>query len=122
MKFAKWTFILAGVYGLLLLTPMLFLEQRLSQDSPPPITHPEYFYGFLLVTLAWQVSFLVIGMDPVRYRPLMLLAGLLEKFPYSLAVITLFALGRVSQVVLGLGVVDLVLGALFVAAYFRSKQ
>jgi hypothetical protein len=122
MTFAKWTFRLAGVYGLLLLTPMLFLEQRLSQDSPPAITHPEYFYGFLLATIAWQGVFLVISRDPLRYRPIMLLAATLEKFAYAIAVLLLFALGRVSQPVLGAGVIDLVLGALFVVAYIKTRE
>jgi hypothetical protein len=59
MTFAKRVFFLAGVYGILALTPMYFLEARLGRDFPPPITHPEHFYGFVGVALAWQVLFAV---------------------------------------------------------------
>ena len=72
MVFARRTFLIAGVYGLLALVPMYFLEGRIGRDIPPPITHPEYFYGFIGVAVAWQVAFLVIARDPVRFRPLMI--------------------------------------------------
>lgn len=48
------------------------LEDRIGRDLPPPITHPEYFYDSIGVTIAWQVAFLVIARDPVRYRVLMI--------------------------------------------------
>ena len=62
----------AGVYGLIVMAPNYFLERQISQNDPPPITHPEYFYGFVGVALAWQVAFLLISREPVRLRPLML--------------------------------------------------
>lgn len=55
MKFAKRVFLIAGIYGLIVVFPMYFLEEKNSRDFPPPITHPEYYYGFIDVTLAWQV-------------------------------------------------------------------
>src|SRR5262249_1624463 len=72
MKFARYVFLIAGVYGLLIIAPQYFLEERVGTDYPPAVTHPEYFYGFVGVTLAWQVLYLVIASDPVRYRPVML--------------------------------------------------
>ena len=75
MRFAKWVFLLAGVSGILLVVPPYFLERQTSEDYPPPITHPEYYYGFFGVTLAWQFLFLVIASDPVRYRRAMLPRG-----------------------------------------------
>ncbi len=119
MTFARRVLRGAGIYGLLALLPMYFLEQRQGHDFPPPITHPEFYYGFVGVAVAWQVAFLIMSTDPVRYRPL-LLAGVLEKSSYGLATIALFALGRVHALVLGTGLIDLVLGALFVAAYRAS--
>ena len=68
MVFASRTFFIAGIYGLLALVPMYFLEGRIGRDYPPPINHPEHFYGFLGVAVAWQAAFLVIGRDPVRFR------------------------------------------------------
>ncbi len=120
MKFAKWTFLIAGIYGLLLVAPMLFIEQQMSQNFPPAITHPEYFYGFVIGTTAWQLVFLLIGRAPLRYRALMLPA-ILEK-TYGFAALALFAQGRIPAVVLGAGLIDLVLGTLFVIAYLKTRN
>jgi hypothetical protein len=29
------------------------MEAKLGIDFPPPLNHPEHFYGFLSVALAW---------------------------------------------------------------------
>jgi hypothetical protein len=121
MTFAKRVFTVAGLYGLVLLGALLFMEQRLSQDYPPAITHPEYFYGFLLVTISWQLVFLLIGRDPLRYRPLMPLAAVFEKFVYAVAVIALIALGRTPTMLLGAALIDTVLGVLFLIAYAKTR-
>jgi len=78
MNFARRVFFWSGVYGLIVLLPQYFLEAKTGRDFPPAITHPEFFYGFIGVGLAWQVLFLIIAQDPVRYRPVML-CGALEK-------------------------------------------
>lgn len=54
MKFAKLVFLVAGIYGLIVVLPQYFLESKVGVDSPPPITHPEFYYGFIGVTAAWQ--------------------------------------------------------------------
>ena len=72
MTFARRIFFWAGIYGLIVLVPQYLLERRNGQNFPPIITHPEYYYGFIGVGLAWQVAFLLISGDPVRFRPLML--------------------------------------------------
>jgi hypothetical protein len=59
MKMARWIFGMAGVYGLVLLVPLYFLEDRIGQDAPPAITHPEFFYGFVGLGVAWQIAFYV---------------------------------------------------------------
>jgi hypothetical protein len=41
MKFAQWTFRIAGVYGVLVTAPLYFSEDQLGVDFPPPIAHPE---------------------------------------------------------------------------------
>lgn len=121
MKFAKIVFVVAGIYGLITLIPAYFLEIYVGIVDPPPITHPEYFYGFLGVAIAWQVAFLVIASDPKRYRPLMLVA-LLEKVGYGAAVVVLFEAHRVEVSVMAPGLVDLLLGALFLTAYLKLAK
>lgn len=120
MNFAKWTFRIAGLYGLIVMTPLLFMEASLSLQFPPAITHPEYYYGFVLVVIAWQVVFLVVSRDPQRHRPLML-AALLEKFPYAIVVALLVAQGRTAPAMLGSAFIDGILGVLFVIAYLKVR-
>ena len=119
MKFARRVFSIAGIYGLLVLLPQYFLEAKNGRDFPPAITHPEYYYGFIGVGLACQILFLIIARDPARYRAMMIPA-VLEKFTFVAAVVTLFLLGRVSAVMLGLSCVDLLLGLLFIVAYAKT--
>lgn len=114
-RFPRQVFTGAGIYGLILMTPQYFLASRIGRDTPPAITHQEYFYGFIGVVLAWQVVFLMIGRDPVRLRPLMLPA-VLEKLAFAVPAVLLFAQGRVPGTVAGFGVIDLVLAGLFVLA------
>src|SRR5262245_46424044 len=113
MRFAKWVFLLAGVSGILLVVPPYFLERQTGADDPPPITHPEYYYGFLGVTLAWQFLFLVIASDPPRYRRAMLPA-LLEKASFATAIPVLYAAGRVPGLWVGFASMDATWLVLFV--------
>ncbi|HYC57864.1 MAG TPA: hypothetical protein VEL28_23260 [Candidatus Binatia bacterium] len=119
-SFAKRVFIGGGIYGVLGVAPMYFLESRVGTDMPPAINHPEFFYGFIGVTLAWQLAFLVIGTDPMRYRPLMLPA-MVEKLSFVAAIVILFAQGRVHVPLLLGAAGDFVLLVLFVMAWLRTR-
>jgi hypothetical protein len=121
MKFAKIVFLIAGIYGLLVMLPQYFLESKLGRDSPPAITHPEFYYGFIGVTVAWQVLFLIISRDPARYRPAMI-AAILEKAGYVLAIAVLFLQDRVGSVMLAPAAIDLVLGVLFLTAFLKTGR
>src|SRR6476659_5533437 len=92
--FAKRIFQIAGIYGLIALLPQYFMEHQLGQQFPPPITHPEQFYGFIGVAVAWQFAFLLIARDVDRYR-LIMLPAIVEKISFGAAVLVLFAQGRV---------------------------
>jgi len=117
--FARRVFFYAGLYGLLVIAPMYFLEARLGEDNPPAITHPEFFYGFVGVALAWQLVFLIMSTDPARYRPLMIPA-VVEKWSFGVAVMILLSLGKVSGPTIGFACIDLVLGALFVWSFITT--
>ncbi len=119
MRFAKRVFLIAAIYGFVVLVPQYFLEQKMGLDHPPAITHPEYFYGFAGVALAWQVAFLIISADPARYRTMML-PGVLEKVGFGGAVVVLYLLGRVQAIMLIPAAIDLVWGVLFAVAYVRT--
>ena len=119
MRFARWTFLIAGIYGLLALVPMYFMESQIGIDTPPAITHPEFFYGFIGVAVAFQLVFIIISTDPVKYRPLML-AAIVEKFSFAIAAAALLMQGRIAgMIIVGAGI-DLVLGVLFFLAWLRT--
>lgn len=118
--FARRVFQIAAIYGILVLVPQYFLEQRLAIDFPPPLTHPEHFYGFIGIALAWQFVFLLIASDVPRYRALMPLA-VLEKLAFGVPAWVLYLQGRATMPVAAVGSIDLVLGALFVAAYLKTR-
>jgi len=118
--FARRAFRWAGIYGLIVLVPQYFMEGQIGRDFPPAITHPEHFYGFIGVALAWQFAFLTIARDPVRFRPLMLPA-ILEKLSFGIAAIVLFAMGRIPLLVLAPALVDLGLATAFAVAYRSTR-
>ena len=120
MKSAKIVFNIAGVYGLLVVLPLYFMEARIGRNQPPAITHLEFYYGFVGVTVAWQVAFLIIGSDPVRFRPLMP-AAMIEKFSYVIAGALLWSKGRIPAAPLPFVLIDLVFGLFFVMAYVKLR-
>ena len=121
MKFARWIFIIAGIYGFVIITPMFFSEYQIGESFPPAITHPEYFYGFGCVTLACQVLFLFIAINPIKYR-LIIIPAILEKIPAGTTVVILFVQNRIPAMILSSGIIDLILGLMFIIAFFKAKE
>jgi len=121
MKFAKNVFLVAGVWGVLVMTSMYFLFDVVNRQYPPPITHPDFYYGFVSITFAWQIVFLVISTDPFRYRPIMA-AALVEKFGYIATLGALYARGQIQFGQFAVVAPDCVLGILFIAAFFKTKE
>lgn len=120
MKFAKTLFWCAGVWGMLTLIPMFFLYERLGAFSPPPPTHPEFYFGFLSVALAWQFAFFAIASDPARFR-LLILPAVLEKLGYVLVLFSLYEQGRITAIQFTPAAPDGLLCLLFVLAFFRIR-
>jgi hypothetical protein len=121
MRLAKIVFRVAGIWGLLVLTPLYFMFDLIGRSDPPPITHPGFFYGFVGIGLAWQVAFIFIATDPVRYRPLMI-PGILEKISWGAAVIVLVLQGRMHNSDLVFAGTDLLLCLLFIIAYVKTPS
>lgn len=115
-RFARRVFLAAGSYGLVVLLPQYFLEAQIGRDYPPPITHPEHFYGFIGLAVAWQLAFLLIASDVARFRALMPIAAA-EKAAFAIPTVVLFALGRVAAATTVVAGIDAVLGLLFLAAW-----
>lgn len=122
MRFARYTFLIAGIYGLIVMIPQYFLEEKIGTDNPPAITHPEFFYGFIGLTVAFQLVFIIISTDPRKYRTL-IPACLVEKFSFVIAVAVLFITGRTSGPIVAGAAGDLLLGILFTVSWFTiAKQ
>ncbi|HUR98598.1 MAG TPA: hypothetical protein VMZ26_11090 [Pyrinomonadaceae bacterium] len=120
MKFARYVFAAAGTIGILVLVPLYFQLEKMGIDAPPAITHPEYYYGFVGVALAFQIVFLTISSDPVRYRPLML-ASIVEKFIFVIPTFYLYAQGRAAGPIVAGAALDLLWGILFLISYLKLR-
>jgi hypothetical protein len=114
--FARRVYLVAAIYGFIVLVPQYFLEASLV----PPTTHPEQFYGFIGLALVWQFVFVMISRDVHRYRALMPVT-VLEKLAFGLPALILYLQGRVPAPVLVVGIIDLLLGTLFVIAYVTTR-
>jgi len=121
MKFAKTVFWIAAVYGLVAITPLYFIFDKIPQRDPPPITHPGFYYGFAGVALAWQIAFIFIARDPVRLRPMMI-PSVLEKLSFGIAMIVLYLQHRVRLPDLALAGIDLLFAGLFLVAFAKTQE
>jgi hypothetical protein len=120
MKFARIVFWAAGIYGVLVLSPLYFIFHIIGVQDPPPITHPGFYYGFVSAGLAWQFAFMVIAMNPVRFRPL-IIPAIFEKWGYGTAMTILFLQGRVHPADLALAGFDILFGVLFLISFFATR-
>jgi len=106
----------AGVWGIVVLTPLYFLVDLTGRQYAAPVDYPHFFYGFLSVAMAWQIAFLVIGSSPARFRPLMI-PSILEKLGHVAGVAVLYGKGRLSVADATAAGPDLFLAILFIIAF-----
>jgi hypothetical protein len=120
MRFARFVFIGAGLWGIAVLTPFYRLVDVTGRVYPPPVDYQQFFWGFFGVALAWQIAFLVIGSNPVRFRPLMIPA-VVEKLGWVVTLLVLRAQARISPLDVAPALPDFVLGILFLAAFVKAR-
>ncbi len=121
MRFARVTFIGAGIWGIAVLMPLFWLVDVTGRSYPPPVDYPHFFYGFLSVAMAWQLAFLVIGSDVARFRPLMVPA-IVEKLGHVTTVTVLYSRARITTLDAQAAIPDLLLGLLFITAFVRTRR
>ena len=121
MKFARVAFLIAGVWGIVVLTPLYFLVDLTGRQYAAPADYPQFFYGFLSVAMAWQIAFLVIGSSPARFKPLMI-PSIVEKFGHVMGVAVLYGQGRLSVADATAAGPVLLLGVLFVLAFAMTPK
>ncbi|HLP97340.1 MAG TPA: hypothetical protein VK149_02730 [Sideroxyarcus sp.] len=115
-QFAQRVYLFAAIYGVIVLLPQYFLEAQLV----PPTTHPEQFYGFVGIALAWQFAFILISRDVARYHLLMPVT-VLEKLAFGIPAWLLYLQGRAAPEVVIVGSIDLLLGTLFAISFFKVR-
>ena len=115
MKIAKWIFLIAGIFGLLSTIPLAFTENMMG------VKQPEFYYGFVFLDICWQILYLVLSSDPVRYRPMMIPA-FLAKGSGTVALTWLYLIGRVSSQWVAIGAVDGVFAILFIVAFLATRS
>jgi len=111
-----WILRVAGIYGIIVIVPGFFTQAQYSAMFPPAVNHLEFYYGFHSVTLAWQIAFLVMAADPLKYR-MLLVPAMVEKGFFPAFIVWLYSTGRVSVMMLGLSCVDVVFLGLFALAF-----
>jgi len=121
MRFAKIVFWIAGVWGILVITPLYFMLETIGRQTPPALTHPQFYFGFLGVTLAWQIAFFIIATDPVRFRP-MIVPSIIEKLTFISAIAVLYLQRRIvfSEAIPAFP--DAILATLFAISFAKTQS
>ncbi|HSI19587.1 MAG TPA: hypothetical protein VK980_17595 [Sphingomonas sp.] len=114
-KAPKRIYTLAGIYGLVVLLPLYFGEHAMAAMGQV-LTKPEYYYGFIGAAASFQLVYLMIGRDPVRFRPLMPLTPI-AKLSFTIPVAILFCSGRTDLFVMIMASIDALIGIAFLWAW-----
>ena len=120
MRFARTVFVGAGIWGIAVLTPLYWLIDVTGRSYAPPADYPQFFYGFLSVAMAWQIAFLIIGINPLFFRALMI-PSIVEKFGWVATLAVLYSQSRIPALDAQAAIPDLALGILVVVAYARTR-
>lgn len=121
MKLAKWTFRTAGIFGLIVMVPILCAEKLIPKIMPPAITHPEFFYGFVILNICWQILYIFLSKDPVRFRPMMI-PSFLAKGSGPVALLWLYFQGRISSQWITTTIMDGVFALLFLVSFWITGR
>jgi hypothetical protein len=108
MRFARWTFAGAGIYGLIA-TLSLYFQAPLS-----PAT--QWLYAFAGAAAATQLAYLIIATDPVRFRPV-IPVGIASKLSFAVPMTLLYAHGELPVASFAFALIDYALAILFAANF-----
>jgi hypothetical protein len=120
MKFARWVFLIAGLLGLLPLVPVIYSILVSGQAIlPNPGSMGLFFYAFLLQYVCWQILYFILARDPLRFRPMMILAFFAQLLtPFNTAWWYFYGFTRWVPI----AIVDLVLAILFLVAFWITGR
>jgi hypothetical protein len=101
--------------------PMALAEKTVEQIMPPAVNHPEFFYGFVFLNICWQVLYLFLSTDPIRYRPMMI-PSFLAKTSGVVALTWLYLQKRISSQWAATIIIDGIWAVLFLVAFWAAGQ
>lgn len=120
-KTVKRIFQIAGIYGILVLSPQLFLGAEAFRDVTPPITHTAFLYGFTGLALVWQLVFFIIASDPKRYR-LIMLGAILEKASFGIVCLSHYFFKEIIPDLFLGGMIDLAIMFAFIFCFIKTEK
>jgi hypothetical protein len=110
MTFARWVFWLAAAFGFAAVYSLYSVA-----GSPA-------YYGMIATLIAWQTAFVVIGVNPRRYRWLMIPA-VLEKALWMVTLVVLYKRGQVDHRTIAVNAATHgLLGVLFLVAFLVTPK
>jgi hypothetical protein len=121
LTLARRIFLISGIYGVLILTPMFFMEGYIARQMPPAINHPEFYYGFICLALASQGLYFLVARDVLRFRPV-ILVGVAGKMSFAVSVLILYLQGRTPAQFFGGPIIDVIIAGLFLWVYFGTAE
>jgi len=120
MKIARWIFLVAGILGLLPLAPIFYELARGGQDILPDDGSMGLFiYIFFALYVFWQVFYFFLAANPVRFRPVMILAFFVcAVTPFNTLWLYFYGM-RIWQVVI---IASLAFALLFLVAFWLTGR
>ena len=114
MRFARWSFALAGLYGLIASISLYF--------RAGPSAETQWMDAFAGAAGATQLAYWLIASAPARYRPVIPI-GIVSKLSFAVPLTILYAHGEVPMATFAFGVIDYALAILFAINFVRlGKQ
>jgi len=121
MTFARLAYLLAGLWGVIVIALGYASYITGTDQSLAAIARPEMVHGFFLMAMPWQLLFLVISRDPLRYNTIMPIT-VLEKLPFAAVTLTLFTKGQVTPMMGFFAAMDGLWGVSFCVAYWLTRR
>ena len=120
MKFARWVFLIAGILGLLPVLPLAYDTIANGEAILPDFASMGLFFCVVVFQyVCWQILYIVLASDPVRYR-LMMIPSFFAKVSAPFNPIWLFLYG--FNYWIPIAVVDVVFAILFLIAFWSAGR
>ena len=120
MKLARWVFLIAGILGLIPVVPLVYTTMVKGETIPPDFASMGVFFSVSVFQyVCWQISYIILARDPVRFRSMMIPAFFVEiTAPFNPFWLFLYGF----KFWISIAVVDILLAILFVVAFWLTGR